>query len=84
MGILVLFWIFFAVLVGLYVRSRGGTASEIAIGIFFSLLCSPIIGFIIVAFSSPTGIKKCPKCAESIKKEAVKCRFCGHEFPAQQ
>jgi len=26
------------------------------------------------------GMKKCPKCAEFIKPEAVICRFCSHEF----
>jgi len=25
-------------------------------------------------------MKKCPQCAEIVKKEARVCRFCGHEF----
>ncbi len=26
-------------------------------------------------------IKKCPKCAEMVKREALICRFCRYEFP---
>ena len=30
--------------------------------------------------SSSINIKKCPKCAEDIKVEAIKCRFCGSDL----
>lgn len=29
---------------------------------------------------TPSDLKKCPQCAELVKREARICRFCGHEF----
>lgn len=30
------------------------------------------------------GQKKCPLCAEMVKLEATKCRYCGHEFDREE
>lgn len=41
-----------------------------------------IIAVAIVVGPSKRGRQKCPQCAEWVKREAVKCRFCGSDFPA--
>lgn len=38
----------------------------------------------IVSHTAGSGTRKCPFCAEIIKREAIKCRFCGSDIGVSQ
>jgi hypothetical protein len=64
-----------------------GRKGRSQIGFFLlALFLTPIVAFVLIAVgpSNPErmGLKKCPSCAEFIKYEAAKCRFCGFDFLA--
>jgi uncharacterized membrane protein YiaA len=86
---LVIVWVLLAVLVGAWARQCGRSG----VGAFFvALVLSPLVGAIVVALTKPNReavearevasgeSKRCPKCAELIRVDAVKCRYCGSEI----
>lgn len=80
MAFVVIVWLVFAVLVGVWASSweRSG------VGYFLgSLALSPFVAGIFLLLSGKAG-RKCPKCAEMVKMEAKKCKHCGYEFTEQE
>ncbi|ELR63093.1 hypothetical protein C942_04107 [Photobacterium marinum] len=86
---IIVLWLVFAIFVGIYANSKGRSG----FGYFLlSLLLSPLIGFIIALVVSPIDenvevkelasgrMKKCPKCAELVKREALLCKHCHSDL----
>lgn len=78
------------VLVGWFWGRKGRSP---AAGFFLSLFLTPIVGAVVGLVIAPDPAKReardlgggyskpCPRCAESVRRAARVCRYCGHEFP---
>lgn len=66
-----------------FVSYFGNKLNRGSVGCFFgSLILSPFVVLIYLLFAGYNG-KDCPKCAEKVKTEAIKCKHCGHDFVSE-
>jgi hypothetical protein len=73
---IVVAWLVLSVLVAVLADARGRSG----VGFFLmALSLSPLVAFVWVMVA--LGGKKCPHCAERIKREARVCRYCGNSVP---
>lgn len=85
----VIIWLICGGIAAMIASSKGG---NVAVAFILGVLLGPfgiIAAFFLgneqkadAAKIASGDSKKCPRCAELVKPDALVCKHCGHEFPA--
>lgn len=89
-GTVIFGWLVMAAIVAMAASSRGRSAIAwfgiaVLISPLFALIAVLVIGppkVIRIGVPQKPDTMACPRCAETIKRAALICRFCRHEMPA--
>lgn len=87
------FWLVVAVFVAIAAEKKGLNAGA---WLLIALLAAPLAAIAVVAVPAAprtrdpaaprddqaSEMKTCPDCAEPVRRAALKCRYCGHQFAA--
>ena len=88
----VLSWLLFGVVSAVVASNKGRSGCAWfglgvllgPIGLILAFAVQPPHAQVPPANPQPSALKKCPACAELIRQDAVKCRFCGEKLTSSR